>query len=209
MTWYGQKETDKHIAKYFDEQSTGTCIEVGVSDGKKGSNTLYFEENGWRAICIDPIPEHVEAAKKIRKEVIEIACGKEEGGQEFYVFDIGDNNILSSLSGLKPDPKLLISHGHLINKCYTIPVKIKRLDDIIKEMGLSDIDFISIDTEGTELDVLMGLDLECKNYRISMLVVENNHDEDTYEKYLNKFGWQKIERHFVNDFYVRKPTWWK
>ena len=76
-------------------------------------------------------------------------------------------------------------------------------------MGLSDIDFISIDTEGTELDVLMGLDLECKNYRISMLVVENNHDEDTYEKYLNKFGWQKIERHFVNDFYVRKPTWWK
>lgn len=204
MTWYGQKDTDKHISKYFSNIHNGICIEVGVSDGKRGSNTLHFEEKGWRALCIDPIPEHIESAKKIRKEVIEIACGKQNGESDFYVFDIGEKNILSSLSGLQPDPKLLISHGHLINKCYTIQVKVKKLDDIIKDLKIKSINFISIDTEGTEIDVLMGIDLSGTAYEIGMLVVENNHEGKDCEKYLNKFGWKKIERHFVNDFYRKE-----
>lgn len=204
MTWYGQRETDKHIAKYFEELKTGTCIEVGVSDGKRGSNTLHFEEKGWRAICIDPIPQHVEEARKIRKEVLEVACGSSLGRQNLYVFDIGERNILSSLSGLEPDPKLLVSHGHLINKCYNIEVDVKPLDRIIRILDLDHIDFISIDTEGTELDVLRGLELTGMNYTIDLLVVENNHDEPDHANYLTCFGWTKVKRHFVNDFYVRE-----
>ena len=203
MVWYGQKETDKYIAEYFPKGYIGNCVEVGVADGQKGSNTLYFEEAGWDALCIDPIPSHVEAAKKIRKNVVEFACGASGGEQDFYVFDIGDNNILSSLSGLEPDPKLLVSHGHLINKCSTIEVNVRTLGFILSNSGWpSEIDFISIDTEGTELDVLKGINFAMTD--IKLLVVENNHNEPEIEGYLKCLGWKKDQRYFVNDFYIKE-----
>ncbi len=200
-----KKKTDKHIADYFKGVANGVCIEVGVSDGQRGSNTLHFEERGWRAICIDPIPEHVEAAKKIRKEVMEVACGSNYSrSRDFYVFDIGERNIMSTLSGLKPDPKLITSHAHLINGCRTIKVPVRPLHAIIRELELESIDFISIDTEGTEIDVLQGLELTGRYYDIGLLVIENNHDEPHIENYLKDFGWVKVKRFFVNDFYVRE-----
>jgi len=202
--WYGQKETDKYIAEYFPEGYMGNCVEVGVADGKKGSNTLHFEELGWDVLCIDPIPFHVEAAKKIRKNVVEYACSQPclTGTREFYVFDIGENNILSSLSGLEPDPKLLVSHGHLINKCSTIKVEARTLDWILtNNKWPSEIDFISIDTEGTELNVLKGIIFAMTD--IKLLVVENNHNDTEIEEYLKWQGWRKDQRYFVNDFYVR------
>ncbi len=207
MTWYGQKDTDKLISDYFQSSHVGVCVEVGVSDGIKGSNTLHFErERGWRTLCIDPIPEHVEAARKIREYVWQGACGAHPSKEEFYIFDIGERNILSSLSGLKPDPKLLVSHGHLINKCYTINVSVDPLTSILMYANMpKHIDFISIDTEGTELDVLYGLGLEEElDFTVSLLVVENNHNEPEIEQYLNTCGWSKVERYFVNDFYMKE-----
>ena len=212
MTWYGQKETDKVIAEYFDDDYVGTCVEVGVADGTKGSNTLYFEERGWKTLCIDPIPEHVAQARKIRKLVHECACSSydimPEYGQsaDFYIFDIGKDNILSSLSGLRPDPKLLVSHGGLINNCYVIPVEVDVLSNILVKYKFPQrIDFVSIDTEGTELDVLKGMYFNEWDYKL--LVVENNHDDaygEQIEEYLNCVGYVKDQRYFVNDFYIRR-----
>lgn len=201
-TYYGQKETDKVIANYFDNNYIGNCVEVGVSDGIKGSNTKYFEDNKWGVLCIDPIPEHVIAAKKIRKNVLEIACGTHRYKTKFHVFDIGEKNIKSSLSGLTPDERLFITHGHLINDRYTITVQVDRLDSILRnQYAPRKIDFISIDTEGTELDVLKGMDFNY--FDVKLLVVENNFDDPDIEQYLKQFDYKKAERYFVNDFYIK------
>mgnify|MGYP001083872865 FL=1 len=72
--YYGQWETDKVIESYFDKGYKGVCIEVGAADGIKGSNTLYFEECGWSALCIEPNTEHTESLEKNRKLVRYFAC---------------------------------------------------------------------------------------------------------------------------------------
>lgn len=201
--WYGQKETDKIIANYFRSEYVGSCVEVGVSDGVRGSNTKHFEDLGWKTLCIDPIPEHVEAARKVRSNVLEVACGAAKGRANFKVFLIGDNNIMSSLSGLKTDERLFGSHGHLINGGYTIEVDVERLSDILRSEGWNQApDFVSIDTEGTELDVLKGMDL-IRNAP-KLLVVENNFEDKDIEEYLKCFNYEKSERYFVNDFYVKE-----
>ena len=66
----------------------------------------------------------------------------------------------------------------------------------------TDIDFISIDTENTELNVLKGLDLD--KYNVKLLVIENNFNEPMIEEYLTKFNYIKIKRLVVNDFYIKK-----
>jgi hypothetical protein len=63
------------------------------------------------------------------------------------------------------------------------------------------LDFISIDTENTELDVLRGLDLEM--YTVRYLVIENNYNEPHCESYLAPFGYTKLHRTGVNDIYRR------
>ena len=209
--YYGQIDpasnlaTDAIIAGYFDQDYVGTCVEVGVADGRKGSNTLHFERRDWETLCIDPIPEHVCEARTLRKLVHEGACvgSIADDCPDFYVFDIGDGHILSSLSGLKPDPKLLVSHGHLINECYTIQVECNSLEAILRQYDFPrDIDFISIDTEGTELDVLRGINFSARN--IKLLVVENNYNEPHIENYLACHGYIKVQRHYVNDFYIKE-----
>jgi len=202
--YYGQWETDSIISKYFDEDFVGTCIEVGAGDGIKGSNTKYFEDRGWKTLCIEANPEFENDLKSCRKDVVMTAVGSDENEEvDFNVFVVGERDIMTSISGLVVDEKLVESHKHLIKDTYKIKVPVVKLDTILDERGFDEkIDFISIDTESTELDVLMGIDFS--KWKIDLLVVENNHDESDIETYLKQFGYVKDRRYKVNDFYVRK-----
>jgi FkbM family methyltransferase len=201
--YYGQWETDRIIERYFDEDYIGTCIEVGAADGIKGSNTMWFEDSGWKTLCIEANPLFKDSLHDKRKEVVISAVGTSESNSaDFNVFVVGNNNIMTSISGLVVDDKLVESHKHLIKDSYKIKVPVKRLDSLLEEKGYPrEIDFISIDTESTELDVLKSLDLS--EWYVKLLVVENNHNDPAIEEYLTQFGYKKDRRYRVNDFYVR------
>jgi len=64
------------------------------------------------------------------------------------------------------------------------------------------VDFVSIDTEGTELNVLKGFDLV--KYNPKVLLIENNYNDTDVEEYLKDFGYIKVKRNYVNDFYIKK-----
>ena len=153
--YYGQFSTDALIELYFPDKVDGVCVEVGAANGVRGSNTLLFEKKGWRTLCIEPNPEYFQEVKKIRKEAVQYACGaSNKKSIPFTVFKIGDNNIMSSLSGLKPDARLIEEYDNIINDTYQINVECKTLNSLLLQEGFpDDIDFISIDTEGSELDV--------------------------------------------------------
>lgn len=202
--YYGQFSTDVLIELYFPNQPTGCCVEVGAANGIRGSNTLFFEKKGWRTLCIEPNPKYFKEVKKIRKEAIQCACSStNESSVAFTVFDIGKNNIMSSVSGLSPDQRLVDLHKGIINSSEQIYVQTRTLDTVLFESEFNNkIDFISIDTEGTELDVLKGLDL--LKWDIKLLVVENNYNDPEIEEYLDSFGYFKDARWKINDFYLKK-----
>ena len=63
-------------------------------------------------------------------------------------------------------------------------------------------DLVSIDTEGCELDVLDGFNLE--RIKPCVLLIENDRPTgETIEPYLRKRGYRKFHRQKINDFYVR------
>ena len=97
--YYGQWETDKFIEKYFPNQSKGYCIEVGAADGIKGSNTKYFEDLGWDALCIEPNKLFSESLEKHRKVVRYYAVGDSNlASVSLQIFNVGDKEIMSSLT---------------------------------------------------------------------------------------------------------------
>lgn len=208
-TFYGQfsPPMDSLIKEYFGDQKTGNCIEVGAVDGVFISNTYHFERNGWDALCIEPIPQYYERLKQNRKNALNYAISNENNDDvKFTVVNMSNNN-LSSISGLQVDERLMTSHSalNLNPTAEVISVKARRLDWCIENyFNHETIDFISIDTEGNELDVLKSFDVN--KYNIKLLIIENNFDEDAIEKYLADFGWIKDRRVEVNDFYIKKPS---
>jgi FkbM family methyltransferase len=201
MTYYGQHKEDEYIASLFLNKRDGVCIEVGAYDGISLSNTLHFEEKCWRALCIEPIKVAYEKCRQIRKECYN--CCISDGDyvdKEFTIFHLNDN--LCAISSLEPDQRLIESHKHLITGTEKCNVKVRSLNSLLSELNFpKSIDFISIDTENTELYVLRGIDLNI--YNVKLFVIENNYNEPFCENYLSQYGYTKVNRIAVNDFYIK------
>jgi FkbM family methyltransferase len=202
MSFQGQFGEPQFLDKYFKGKMKGVAVEVGAYDGISLSNTYYFEKHkNWNCICIEPITDKFDQCKRIRNKAINCCVGKEKGTAEFTVFDT-NNNDTSAISGLNPDIRLIESHKHLITGSTKIHVNIRTLTEILDSENFpKDIDFVSIDTENTELDVLKGFDLN--KYNVKVLLIENNYDEPFHYDYIKQFGYKKIARLGVNDFYEK------
>lgn len=199
--FFGQFGEDKYLREFFSPDFIGTCVEVGAYDGSSGSNTLHFELNGWKCLCIEPIPEQYEKCRAIRRNVVNCCISDvEKDSVVFHIFNLGDNNNESAISSLEPDSRLIQSHSHLIKGIKSINVRCRTLTSVLDEANFpTQIDFISVDTENTELDVLKGFDFS--KYTVKYFVIENNYDEPFCENYLKQFGFEKIHRTGVNDFF--------
>jgi FkbM family methyltransferase len=202
MSYYGQHGEDVYIKNLFPEKTNGICVEVGAYDGISFSNTLHFENLGWRALCIEPIQSAFDKCKTIRKESYQCCISDNDyDNKNFTIFHLNDN--LCAISSLEPDQRLIESHKHMITNITNESVGIRSLNSLFKELNFpKEIDFISVDTENTELDVLKGIDLNV--YNVKLFVVENNFDEPFCEKYLLQYGYEKINRIAVNDFFMKK-----
>ncbi len=205
--FYGQffPPMDSLIKEYFIDKNMGNCIEVGAVDGVVASNTCHFERGGWDALCIEPIQPYYEMLKQNRKNALNYAIALENNDEVRFTVVILSNNDLSSVSGMQVDPRLLASHSALSPTEKQILVKSRRLDWCIENyFNHETIDFISIDTGGTELEVLKSFDVN--KYNIKLLIIKNYFNDDGVGKYLNSLGWVKDKRVEVSDFYIKKTS---
>lgn len=200
--YYSQHGEDKLIEQFFPKNYQGVCIEVGAYDGIGGSNTYHFEKKGWRCLCIEPNPQAFEKCSQIRKECYNSCIGKDDKENvEFTIFHLDTGE--SAISSLEPDWRLIESHSHLIKTVSKCNVEVRSLNSLLDDLDYpTDIDFISIDTENTELDVLRGIDLN--KYNVKLLVIENNFNEPGCEDYLKQYNYRKVFRLAVNDFFLKK-----
>lgn len=207
QNFYGQftPPVDKLIRDYFPNKEYGTCIEIGAVDGVEYSNTYHFELNGWDVLCVEPIPNHYERLSANRKLSLNYAISSQNIDEIIFTSVVLDNDTRSAISSLSIDDRLFEQiKGWGYNPIKEeIKVTTKRLDWCIENhFNHKTIDFISIDTEGTELDVLKSFDVN--GYYTKLLVVENNFNDPEIEEYLNSKGWIKDKRVEVNDFYIKQ-----
>ena len=202
---YGQFGEDSFILSEYT-QSFGYAIEVGGADGINGSPTKCLEDLGWKTLLIEPNPQLFTKAKQIRPYVFNCAAGdtnEDNVGMTIYTLDNGNQ---TALSGLKPDTKLIEQHQHMIKDQYLELVNKRTLNSLInkwsEDLGetIPNIDFLSIDTEGTELDVMRGFDIG--KYQPKIIALENNFEDHNYRRTMYNYGYILYERIGVNDYYI-------
>ena len=89
-------------------------------------------------------------------------------------------------------------------KTKKIQVEIRRLDSILQDLNIDTVDILSIDVEGWELDVMLGLDTEKINCKL--IVVENFLNDIEYNNYFEKIGYVLKQEINYNQIYVKKDV---
>jgi hypothetical protein len=203
MQFHSEYGQDKWLHEnIFNGKRDGVFIEVGALDGILHSNTLFFErELGWVGALVEANPEQFCKILRCGRNIVPVlaACGR-SGMANFSIVpavagwggirDTMEEKHLQRISAVSP-----------ATTDFMIPSI--SLDSVIamlsKETG---IDYVSIDVEGAEPDVIENSML-IDSDRIGVVGIENNYETELSEKAMNKKGFKKFHRLGVDDFYRR------
>ena len=210
-TFHGEKNIDEQIRNAFfpDYSYRGVFVDVGAAGPEFLSMSLHFRENGWRVIGIEPNPEFCKLHQEKGYEILQYACGDhDEDDVEFFVV----NSKGAAYNGGKVSYESFSSLG--LKNSYAglkkdidqqkITVQLRRLDTILETHApdVKEIDIISIDVEGWELEVIAGL--STAKYRPRVLIIENLFSSNKYISHMSARGYCLWKRAYPNDVYVRK-----
>lgn len=169
-TTYSQAGEDIVLKFLFSSMGIDkpTYIDIGANKPDNGSNTfLFYYYNGSRGVCIEPDPHLYENFKKVRPEDIclNVAIGFDDTKDaDFFIFDEPSLNTMSEEEAL-----LRNAAGE-----YKIVSKIKtpvvRLEQVLEKYFTEPPNFISLDVEGIDFEVLKSFDFD--KYPLPMWIVE-------------------------------------
>lgn len=199
----------REVMALFPDGFKGVCIDIGAYHPTWLSNTYSMEVAGWDVYCVEPNPYCMAELQEERENVIEYAIGSEnEDGAPFYVYRCGHGpNGMAGYTGLIEKTEsdfALYGSGICSNLIETVHVNVRTLDWVLNNViKARNIDFVSIDVEGSELDVLRGFDLLL--WKPKVIVIENISTQDAAQaSYLLEFGYQPHMRFVYNDIYIRR-----
>lgn len=170
-----------------------TCyfIEFGAVDGIAGSNSLLFEKKfGPTGIVAEPNPRYKDVLKKNRSCKIDLRCVNTLSNELVTFTDVEESPELSTIS------TYFESDGHAKKRMgKQFQIKTVSLNDLLKEHDApTEIDYLSVDTEGSELEILSRFDFE--KYKPKVVTVEHNHNVEKKLKLESLFEKNGYKRYF-------------
>jgi len=188
-----QAGQDKMIKKnFFDGKKNGFFIEIGAYDGISGSNCYHFERFlNWDGIAIEPSNIQFEKLKKNRKcKVLNNAISDEVKEVEFIEVTEG----LTQMSGINDssfERNFKIISNNQASKTDSVKLKTITFDEIVPKN--KDIDYLSIDIEGGEMNLLKSIDF--KTNSIKVISVENNiPKEQNFKNFFEEINFTYLDR---------------
>ena len=197
-----EEETEKVlIQKFFDGKKNGLFVEVGANEPDLLlSQTFHLEKYlNWEGILIEPIGYLCDKLrdKRPRAKTHQVACtSSEKVGEAILRIPVENEIEITGHAAIE----INVDHS-LIHETNDIKVKAVTLNTIVEKEGVQKVDFLSIDVEGTELDVLKGFDLW--KYSPELIIVEDRLVFLSKHIYLKKFGYKLFRRTGFNNWYVK------
>lgn len=193
---------DAWVAQIFNNRvGSGFFLDFGAFDGKQISNTYYLEKTlGWRGICVEPNPTFFAKLCAERSAICVNAAlhKKSRTSMEFI-----DAHGLSSFKHLADSDQNAASREAASRGVIKVDT-INPTELLERFNAPTTIDYMSLDVEGAELDVLKAFDFT--KYRVTLLTVEHNSVEPKRQDvrdHLAKFGYA-VEGHRNDDFFWLK-----
>ena len=190
---FGEFGEDIFINRVLKNINKGKYVDVGCYHPYKGSLTYKLYDRGWNGINIDISKTSIDLFNISRKKDINLNLAISNFDGETYYYENSPINQQNSLIQ-KNDTQKKIKI-----QCFT-------LDTVLKNKNLEEFDFLNIDVEGNELEVLKGFNL--KKFKPKLITIENNdltineYLESEVCKILIKSDYTLINKIGVTNFFM-------
>lgn len=185
------------VWRFFSEKTDGYFIDVGANDPQNMSQTWLLESKGWRGILVEPLPDLAERLRqqRPRSRVVQAACGSKEHPATVELHE-SEFCMHSGVNRHAIDARERYVAVHTVTMLS--------LDEILAQEGNPKVDYVSIDVEGMELEVLQGFDL--RRHAPSLLLVEDHLFNLRTHRHLCREGYRLVKRTGLNNWYVPRPA---
>ena len=194
---YAGMGEDVVLRRFFGDQPTGFYVDVGAHDPLVGSVTLHFALSGWRGINIEPLLQFFSRLVELRPEDINLnlAVSDSPGTLELYV-NRSEPGLTTATAELAEE------YGRKGHRLERIVVPARPLAAVLAEhCSGKTIDFLKIDAEGHELQILRGMDLQASRPRV--LLIEAGYRPEEWEPMVTGAGYLLAGSDPWNRYYVR------
>src|SRR6185295_3118951 len=161
---YAQNMEDYHLDLIFAGQDGGCYVDVGAGHPVADNVSFHFYLKGWRGLVVEPQVALAElyAHVRPRDEALSCLAGRAEGEVDFYLVD--------KLHGFSSTVREHAVGAAQFGASYqTIRKRVRPLGALIDAAGLAAIDFLKIDVEGAEGEVLAGMDFARQRPRLLLI----------------------------------------
>jgi FkbM family methyltransferase len=200
-SYQAQHGEDRWLEAFFKGRTSGFFVEVGAYDGIVLSNTYFFETVGWIGVLVEPDPIKAARCRETRPKSRVFECAAVASGSPpevtFYRVDRGQ--VYSTINMTEEHRRRLARDGLAFHETR---VRAMTLDAILESAGATEVDFVTIDVEEGEFDVLNGFDI--LRWRPKAVMIETNarFRKPEIRNYFVKHGYVFRDSVGVNDIYV-------
>lgn len=167
---------DVFVLLVLGHKRAGFFVDVGAANGLHLSNTYLLDRRfGWSGILVEPSRAwHTQLRENRPMAVLDVRAAWRESGKNLEFTQVADSNLSTLSSLVESDYHKETRQGSVVS-CYN--VETASLPRILDEHGAPDVvDYLSLDTEGSELDVLQGIPASDRRI-FRVITCEHNHQE--------------------------------
>ena len=203
-----QLRQDLFVLSELGFKQNGFFVEFGATNGVKLSNTHLMETKfNWNGILAEPAKLWHSSLKRNRSVAIETDCVWRATGETLLfneVTDEGHRGELSTIDSFSNADNHRATRKSASNKYEVNTIS---LEDMLKKYNApKQIDYLSIDTEGSEFEILKSFDFD--EYDIKVITCEHNYTLMREKIYalLSKNGYERkfSEYSMYDDWYVKR-----
>ena len=191
---YSQYGEDLYIDRILGHKKKGTYVDIGANNPSVLSNTKKFYDRGWTGINVEPDQSNFNlfVQESPLDTNLNIGISDTPGKLTFYVFE---EDTLSTFS--EEDANRQIKSGRdLVAKKI---IETHKLSKIFEDANLQGIDFMSVDTEGYDQQVLNSNDWN--RFRPTLICIEDS-DDNNFDSFFDSINYKKLNHNGLNSFFI-------
>lgn len=162
---YAQEGEDLILRRIFEKRRGGFYVDIGSHHPFRFSNTYAFYRRGWRGLCVDPLPGSAARFKRWRPRDITLEVGVSQHASDltYFMFNEAAVNTFSAEMAALRDGR---NNWRILEQRRIATQPLAYLLDTHLPKPAPEIDFMSVDVEGLDLEVLQSNDWQRHRPRI-------------------------------------------